>query len=70
MEKFLDESWFKKTADGIRLVGSSCLSCKKTFFPKKKICPECFEEHLIDDTLSNRGQLHAYAMSVMGPPAL
>jgi uncharacterized OB-fold protein len=70
MEKFLEESWFKKTPDSIRLVGSSCPSCKKIFFPKKKVCPECFEDHLVDHTLSNRGQLHAYAMSVMGPPAL
>lgn len=70
MEKFLEEAWFKKTPDGIRLVGSTCLSCKKTFFPKKKICPECFEGHLIEDTLSNRGKLHAYAMSVMGPPTM
>jgi uncharacterized OB-fold protein len=70
MEKFIEELWFKKTTDGIRLVGSKCIDCKKTFFPKKKICPECFEENLVDAILSNRGRLHAYAMSVMGPPFL
>lgn len=70
MEKFIDESWFKKTPDGIRLIGTKCLSCEKTFFPKKKICPECFEENLIDVILSNRGKLHAYTKSFMGPPSL
>jgi uncharacterized OB-fold protein len=70
MEKFIEESWFKKTPDGIRLMGSKCLTCEKTFFPKKKICPECFEENPVDTILSHRGRLHAYAMSVMGPPFL
>ena len=70
MDKFIEDRWFKMTTDGIRLMGSKCLSCKKTFFPKKKICPECFDENLIDAALSNRGTLHAYAMSVMGPPTI
>ena len=70
MDKFIEASWFEHTTEGIRLVGSRCLSCKKTFFPKKKICPACFEKNLVDVVLSNRGKLHAYARSVMGPPSL
>ena len=70
MDKFIEESWFEHTTEGIRLVGSKCMSCRKSFFPKKKICPECFDENLADVLLSNRGKLHAYAKSVMGPPSL
>jgi uncharacterized OB-fold protein len=70
MEKFIEKEWFKKTPDGIRLVGSKCQSCEKVFFPKKRICPNCFEESLIDYMLSQKGKLHAFTLSVMGPPSI
>ena len=66
-EKFLDEGWFKESADGVVLVGSRCEACKKVFFPRKVVCPNCFDGELKEVPLSKQGRLHSYALSLMGP---
>ena len=66
-QKLIEKSWFTHTKDEVVLVGSKCSDCAKVFFPKKKICPECFEGKLRDIPLSKKGRLHTYTQSVMGP---
>jgi uncharacterized OB-fold protein len=70
MEKFIEESWFKKFDGELRLVGTHCIDCNKVFFPPKKVCPLCFDGKIEDVPLSKTGTLHTYARSVMGPPDL
>ena len=65
--KLIEERWFKNSTDGVVLVGSRCEECKKTFFPKKLVCPECFNVELKEVPLSKKGKLHSYVLSVMGP---
>ncbi len=70
MEKLLEERWFTETPDGLCLVGTRCMACEKVFFPRKEVCPDCYEGVLVDVPLSKRGKLHAFTLSVMGPPHL
>lgn len=67
MKKFIEDQWFGEGPDGTVLVGTRCGACGKTFFPKKEVCPECFDGELSEVPLSRRGKLHAYTLSVMGP---
>ena len=70
MEKIIEEKWFTKTPDGIRLVGSKCRSCDKVFFPVKKVCPDCYDGQLTTVQLSTQGKLHAFTRSEMGPTTM
>jgi len=64
---FIEERWFRDSPEGMVLVGSRCETCKKTFFPKKLVCPDCFDGELKEVPLSKKGKLHTFALSVMGP---
>ena len=68
--KFVEDIWFKNTPKGFVLVGSRCETCKKTFFPKKIVCPNCFDSDLKEVPLSRKGRLHTYSVSAMGPPEM
>lgn len=68
--KFIELGWFKDSAEGMRLLGSRCEDCGKVFFPKKEVCPNCFDGELKDVPLSKRGKLHTYALSAMGPSGM
>jgi uncharacterized OB-fold protein len=68
--RFIEEGWFKKFAEGMVLVGSRCEACKKVFFPKKEVCPDCFEGELKEIPLSKRGKLHSYTISFMSLPGM
>ncbi len=67
---YIEREWFSDTKEGPALIASKCESCDSVFFPKKKVCPECFEGHLHQVLLSKHGKLHTYALSVMGPAEL
>jgi len=71
MEEILfEQSWFSHTKDGIFLCGSKCKACGKTFFPKKRVCLNCFDDQLIDVLLSRRGKLHTFAIAHIGIPEI
>jgi uncharacterized OB-fold protein len=45
------------------LLGGRCSHCKMTFFPKKEICPDCFDTGRIDVVaLSSKGKLATYTV--------
>jgi uncharacterized OB-fold protein len=67
---YIEEQWFSEGKEGPALIASKCESCDSVFFPKKKVCPECFEGHLHPVLLSKHGKLHTYAVSLMGPAEL
>jgi uncharacterized OB-fold protein len=69
-QKFIEDGWFKDSVEGIALVGSRCEACKKVFFPKKEVCPRCFDGELKEVPLSKKGKLHSYTLSVMGIPGI
>ncbi len=42
------------------LLANRCKKCGKTFFPKRDICPRCFEEGTLEEIpLDNRGIIYA-----------
>ena len=63
----IEEGWFKDSSEGLVLVGSRCGACSKVFFPKKIICPNCFDGELREIHLSRTGKLHSFAQSILGP---
>ena len=69
-KKYLAEDWFRETPEGVSLIGSRCEACAKVSFPKKLVCPNCYDGELKEIPLSRRGRLHSYALSVMGPPEM
>jgi uncharacterized protein len=69
-KKYLEEGWFREAPEGVALIGSRCEACAHVFFPKKRICPSCYDGELKEVPLSRRGRLHSYALSVMGPPEM
>ena len=67
-KKFIEQSWFRQSETGVALMGTRCKACMKVFFPKKEVCPNCFDGELEEVPLSKSGILHSFALSVMGPP--
>ena len=65
--QFLEPGWFGKIGDELFLMGTRCKACSKISFPKKPVCPVCFEDRLEVVPLSKTGTLHTYAHSLMGP---
>lgn len=45
------------------LIGGRCLSCGRYFFPKREICPQCFDRGRVEETvLSCKGILVSYTV--------
>jgi len=68
--RYIDENWFTRDRHGVALLGSKCEACDKVFFPKKLVCPDCFDGKLTEIPLSRNGRLHTYAQAIMGPANL
>lgn len=61
-ERFICERWFGETGQGIGLIGSKCRSCGKVYFPKKTVCPSCWEKDNMETVpLSRKGRLVVWA---------
>jgi len=58
------------SADGQpRLIGSRCNNCKKKCFPKRRICPNCFSDEVMDEVLLNpQGKIYAFTIVRIPPP--
>ncbi|MDY6969385.1 MAG: Zn-ribbon domain-containing OB-fold protein [Spirochaetota bacterium] len=54
--------------DKPHLVASKCKKCSNYFFPKKPLCPDCFEEGLLEDVfLSEEGVIYTYCIVRAAP---
>ncbi len=40
-----------------RLVGSYCVQCQKSFYPKRLVCPFCHHRELLDKRFSGKGKI-------------
>jgi len=48
---------------GPALVAGRCAQCGRMFFPKKEICPDCFDTGTVADVmLSSKGRLATYTV--------
>jgi uncharacterized OB-fold protein len=64
------EGLFTQTAEGPRLLGSRCATCKAPYFPKSAIChnPACTEGSMQDAAFGPRGKLWSLAIQDYPPP--
>ena len=67
---YIENEWFSEGKEGPALIASKCDACGNVFFPKKKVCPECFDGNLNEIPLSQKGKLHTYSQAAMGPADL
>jgi uncharacterized OB-fold protein len=66
MEKLINENFFRKRGRDLIVIGSKCRSCKKVYFPKKRLCTVCYELDNMDEVeLSKKGRLVTYTVSYM-----
>ena len=66
MEKLINERFFKKSEKDLVVIGSKCRSCKKVYFPKKRLCTICYDMDNMDEIeLSKKGKLVTYTVSYM-----
>ncbi len=64
------EGLFAETANGPRLLGSTCASCDTPYFPKAAIChnPNCTDSKLQDAEFGPHGKLWSFTVQVYPPP--
>lgn len=56
-------TWPLAPGDQPYLLGNQCRSCRKIFFPKAAICPDCLvEDKLQELKLSPRGKLYTFTI--------
>lgn len=60
-KKVYGSGWFVRSGDKTNLIGSMCEECESFWFPKRKICPSCFGENLIDKKFTNTGRVYSYS---------
>jgi len=52
------------------LLASRCRTCGATFFPKRVVCPSCFEQSVLDDiNLDSQGTIYACTVVHVPSPA-
>lgn len=62
---------FAETADGPRLLGSRCATCRTPYFPRSEAChnPDCEHSAMEDARFGPRGRLKSVALQNYPPPA-
>jgi len=46
--------------EGPALLACRCRGCGRTFFPRREICPDCFDQGTLEETVvQGRGVIHA-----------
>ena len=50
------------------LIGSTCISCGRSFFPRRSVCPDCLKQGTMEEkALSRLGGLFTYYVSMVAP---
>jgi len=54
----------------LALIANRCTGCGKAFFPRRSLCPHCFEEGVLEDiSLDHRGIIYASTVVHIPSPA-
>jgi uncharacterized OB-fold protein len=62
------EGLFDWPSENPSLIGARCKKCKEVFFPKRFICPICFQEDTLENIpLSHKGNLYTFCILERGP---
>ena len=65
----IDDTIFRLTADGPRLVGGRCGACSQVTFPAQSGCPRCFSDDMSEVELPDRGTLWTFTTQGFPPKA-
>jgi benzoylsuccinyl-CoA thiolase BbsA subunit len=66
--RVVKEGLFDWPSENPSLIGARCKKCKEVFFPKRFICPICFQENTLENIpLSNKGNLYTFCILERGP---
>lgn len=58
-----------KSLQQMSLVGTACGTCGRTFFPKRRNCPNCLSDNGVKDVpLSRTGKLQSFVVTKAAPP--
>ena len=68
---FVTEGLFAETAEGPRLLGSRCETCRTPYFPRSAMChnPDCAESRMADAAFGPDGTLWSCAIQDYPPPS-
>lgn len=70
-KKLINDKWFNpdiKKPESQVLMGSFCKDCKTTYFPQKRVCPNCMHIDKMElKQLSKKGVLVSFTTSHVGP---
>ena len=68
---FVTEGLFAETAEGPRLLGSRCQTCRTPYFPRAAVChnPDCRESQMADAAFGPYGTLWSCAIQDYPPPS-
>ena len=62
------EGLFDWPSESPSLIGTRCRKCKEVFFPKRFICPTCFQQDTLEPIpLSHTGNLYTFCILERGP---
>jgi uncharacterized protein len=61
---------FEARSNGLRLLGSRCLSCGAPYFPRTQNCrdPACRDPRLVETSFGGRGTLWSFSIECYPPP--
>ncbi|MFB0563838.1 MAG: Zn-ribbon domain-containing OB-fold protein [Candidatus Lokiarchaeia archaeon] len=66
LKEFLPGTLSKPLNSESLLVGSKCQNCGKVFFPKKRLCTNCYTwDKMEETTLSKKGKIFSWTVSSM-----
>lgn len=58
-----------KDIETLRLLGSQCNKCGQVYFPSRRNCPHCLDEHWIKQVpLNDQGTLQNFVIAAVAPP--
>ncbi len=62
--KMVNPDFFGMEPGGVTVVGAKCRLCGRVYFPKKEVCPDCWQKGEMDVVpLSRRGNLSLYTIA-------
>lgn len=67
--RLINEKWFTQTPQGLALAGSRCRTCGRVYFPRKRVCSDCFQiDQMESVALGRLGRLYSFTVVEAGPP--
>ncbi len=58
-----------REVDGLQLLGSKCEKCGHVYFPSRRNCPLCMDEHFLKPVpLGDKGTLQSFVVAGVAPP--